>query len=70
MLKCVCGRHIEYRPGLIDHLLSITLRHWDVAMRQLGAKSLRLICEVDLALLGPSCVSRLVSRVFSQGVES
>ncbi|KIJ17787.1 hypothetical protein PAXINDRAFT_167765 [Paxillus involutus ATCC 200175] len=53
------AEHIEYRPGLIDHLLSITLRHWDVAMRQLGAKSLRLICEVDLALLGPSCISRL-----------
>ncbi|KIK93339.1 hypothetical protein PAXRUDRAFT_145292 [Paxillus rubicundulus Ve08.2h10] len=53
------AEHIEYRPGLIDHLLSITLRHWDVAMRQLGAKSLRLICEVDLALLGPSCIPRL-----------
>ncbi|KAF9241181.1 tubulin folding cofactor D C terminal-domain-containing protein [Melanogaster broomeanus] len=53
------AEHIEYRPGLIDHLISITLRHWDVAMRQLGAKSLRLICEIDLAVLGPSCVSRL-----------
>lgn len=56
------GRHAEYRPGLIDHLILITLRHWDITMRQMGAKSVRLICEIDLTSLGPACVSRLVSH--------
>ncbi|KIJ62569.1 hypothetical protein HYDPIDRAFT_157330 [Hydnomerulius pinastri MD-312] len=59
------AEHIEYRQALIDHLISITLRHWDVTMRQLGAKSLRLICEIDLALLGPGCVVRLARQLRS-----
>ncbi|KAI6114406.1 TBCD protein [Pisolithus sp. B1] len=48
------AEHEEYRPALLDHLMSITLRHWDVVMRQLGAKSLRLICEINLDKLGPA----------------
>ncbi|KAI9465506.1 TBCD protein [Lactarius psammicola] len=46
--------HEEYRHFLIDHLLTITLRHWDSAMRQLGAQSLRELCEPDLSRLGTS----------------
>lgn len=50
--------HDEYRPFLIEHLLTITLRHWDLAMRQLGAQSLRELCELDLSQLGPQCTNR------------
>ncbi|KAI0354961.1 TBCD protein [Trametes cingulata] len=52
------AEHEEYRQFLIDHLLSVTLRHWDPAMRQIGAQSLRAICELDLGSLGPQAASR------------
>jgi hypothetical protein len=53
-------RHEEYRSFLIDHLVNTTLRHWDSAMRQLGAQSIRKLCELDLSRLGPRCASRVV----------
>jgi hypothetical protein len=53
-------RHEEYRPFLIDHLILTTLRHWDTAMRQLGAQSVRKLCELDLSRLGPQCAKRVV----------
>ncbi|KAH9997907.1 TBCD protein [Russula vinacea] len=53
------AEHEEYRPFLIDHLVDTTLRHWDSAMRQLGAQSLRKLCELDLSRLGPRCASRV-----------
>ncbi|KAH7885271.1 tubulin folding cofactor D C terminal-domain-containing protein [Phlebopus sp. FC_14] len=59
------AEHVEYRQALIDHLISVTLRHWDAAMRQLGAKSLRLICEIDLVLLGPSSISQVAQLLRS-----
>lgn len=62
------AEHEEYRPAILDHLLSITLRHWDVVMRQLGAKSLRLICEINLDKLGPSCMQRLARLLSSVDV--
>ncbi|KAI0670789.1 TBCD protein [Trametes maxima] len=52
------AEHEEYRPFLIEHLLSVTLRHWDSAMRQIGAQSLRAICQLDLDRLGPDVASR------------
>ncbi|KAI0372156.1 TBCD protein [Pilatotrama ljubarskyi] len=52
------AEHAEYRPFLIDHLLSVTLRHWDPAMRQIGAQSLRAICELDVGTLAPQAASR------------
>ncbi|KZT73795.1 ARM repeat-containing protein [Daedalea quercina L-15889] len=52
------AEHVEYRSSLIDHLLSVTLRHWDPQMRQLGAQSLRVICELDLPALGPDSAAR------------
>ncbi|KAI8978670.1 TBCD protein [Trametes punicea] len=52
------AEHEEYRPFLIDHLLSVTLRHWDPAMRQIGAQALRAICELNLACLGPEAATR------------
>ncbi|KAI0657425.1 TBCD protein [Cubamyces menziesii] len=52
------AEHDEYRPFLIDHLLSVTLRHWDPAMRQIGAQSLRAICELNLVQLGPDAAAR------------
>ena len=53
-------RNEEYRPYLIDHLLSVTLKHWDASMRAIGAQSLCLICKFDLATLGPEASRRAV----------
>ncbi|PIL22540.1 hypothetical protein GSI_15229 [Ganoderma sinense ZZ0214-1] len=52
------AEHEEYRGCLIDHLLAVTLRHWDSAMREIGAQSLRCICELDLVKLGPDVAKR------------
>ena len=51
------ARHDEYRAGLHRHLLDagVGVRHWDPAMRELAAQSLRLVVAVDVvALLEPS----------------
>ncbi|CCM03543.1 uncharacterized protein FIBRA_05677 [Fibroporia radiculosa] len=52
------AEHVEYRPFLIDQLISITLRHWDPSMRQLGAQSLRAICQLDLPNLASDAAHR------------
>ncbi|KAI0044399.1 TBCD protein [Auriscalpium vulgare] len=46
------AEHMEYQPFLLDHLVTVTLRHWDPSMRELAAQSLRKICELDLVNLG------------------
>ncbi|KDQ62420.1 hypothetical protein JAAARDRAFT_189747 [Jaapia argillacea MUCL 33604] len=52
------AEHSEYRPFLIQHLLDVTLRHWDSSMRQLGAQSLRAICDLDLAASGSGAMEK------------
>ena len=54
-------RHPEYRIFLFDHLLDVTLRHWDPSMRRLGSQSLKLLCLLDLDVLGPKAVDKAVS---------
>ncbi|KAG2129100.1 TBCD protein [Suillus clintonianus] len=62
------AEHLEYRSFLIDHIISITLRHWDVAMRELGALALRRICELDLNTLGLECASKMAGFLNSVDV--
>lgn len=57
-------RHLEYRPFLIDHLVFISIRHWDPDMRSLASQSLRALCELDLSNLGPHVMARVVSIEF------
>ncbi|KAF7314250.1 TFCD-C domain-containing protein [Mycena kentingensis (nom. inval.)] len=52
------SEHYEYRHFLFDHLLNVTVRHWDVSMRQLGAQSLRIVCTPHLHDLGPRVILR------------
>lgn len=54
-------RHPEYRDFLVDHLLNVVLRHWDISMRELGSESLRLICSLDLEVLAPRAIQKIVS---------
>jgi tubulin-specific chaperone D len=62
MLTTHC-RHESYRLFLIDHLLDVTLRHWDSAMRILGAQSLKVIAQSALSVLGPVIIKRAVSFI-------
>ncbi|KAG1751240.1 TBCD protein [Suillus lakei] len=62
------AEHLEYRSYLIDHIISITLRHWDVAMRELGAQALRRICELDLKTLGLECALKMAGFLHSVDV--
>ncbi|KAJ3566930.1 hypothetical protein NP233_g6689 [Leucocoprinus birnbaumii] len=59
------AEHLEYRSYLIDHILNVVLRHWDVGMRELGSQALRAICELDLLKLGPSTTARVVELLKS-----
>lgn len=58
-------RYAEYRSSIIDHLSQITLRHWDESIRQLGAQSLRRVCEVDLEALASQVIPLLSERLSS-----
>jgi hypothetical protein len=57
-------RYEKYQECLIDHLMAVTLKHWDVNMRKLGALSLRRISEVDIKRLGPRVATRAVGNLF------
>ncbi|WVQ76181.1 hypothetical protein IAR50_005840 [Cryptococcus sp. DSM 104548] len=48
------GIHGVYRGHMIDHLHNITLRHWDVAMRFIGAEALKSLVELDIQRLDQS----------------
>lgn len=37
---------------MLEHLHYTTLRHWDPAMRLMGAQSLKMICELEPSLPG------------------
>ncbi|KAG8743529.1 hypothetical protein FRC10_011920 [Ceratobasidium sp. 414] len=55
----------EYQQPLINHVMQVTLRHWDPKMRALGAQALRGICTVDLTNLGGKTASQLSLRLRS-----
>ncbi|TFK74799.1 TBCD protein [Pluteus cervinus] len=52
------AEHPEYRSFLFDHLIDVTVRHWDISMRQLGSQSLRFICQFELSVLGSQAIER------------
>ncbi|PAV17192.1 TBCD [Pyrrhoderma noxium] len=49
----------EYTEATLKHLTEVTLRHWDVSMRSLGAQSLKKVCELNLEEHGPQTLGRL-----------
>ncbi|ORY25084.1 armadillo-type protein [Naematelia encephala] len=57
--------HEVYRTALRNHLHNITLRHWDIAMRTLGATTLRSLLELsELADLEES-INREINELSS-----
>ncbi|ESK95004.1 tubulin-specific chaperone d [Moniliophthora roreri MCA 2997] len=62
------AQHKEYATILFNHLLDVTLRHWDVTMRSLASQSLRLICFCDLARFGPEGTARATKLMDSADI--
>lgn len=52
--------HEEYRGPILEHALSTTVFHWDVAMRELGASAVAKIAQIDLGDMAPRIVERMV----------
>ncbi|KAL0578630.1 hypothetical protein V5O48_003373 [Marasmius crinis-equi] len=62
------AEHEEYSPFLFDHLLNVTLRHWDASMRRLASQSLRLICLSNLPKFGPEGIVRATKLMDSADI--
>ncbi|KIL67806.1 hypothetical protein M378DRAFT_191353 [Amanita muscaria Koide BX008] len=45
------AEHQEYRTALIEHLMNVSIRHWDEAMRELASLSLHGIIVTDFKSL-------------------
>ncbi|KAF8606944.1 ARM repeat-containing protein [Ceratobasidium sp. AG-I] len=56
---------LEYQKPLIDHVMQVTIRHWDPNIRVLGSQALSRICAVDLKRLGSETAVRLSARLRS-----
>jgi hypothetical protein len=41
------GKFKHYRYALIDHLLNVKVRHWDIAIRMLAARALHNLTALD-----------------------
>jgi hypothetical protein len=50
--------HRVYRDRMREHLHQVTLRHWDVAMRMLGASTLQSV----LGMSGPDDLNNSIQR--------
>ncbi|KAG8936298.1 hypothetical protein FRC02_003235 [Tulasnella sp. 418] len=59
------AEHVEYRSLLTNHLLTITLKHWDPSMRQLGSTALAEIAKLNISEDGPTCAFRAATLLSS-----
>ena len=48
---------------MVDHLFKTTIRHWDEAMRSLGAQALRKLAELDLERNLAEMIARCTSLI-------
>ncbi|KAL5520109.1 hypothetical protein ACEPAG_1769 [Sanghuangporus baumii] len=58
-------RYTEYQEAILQHLLRTTLKHWDEAMRRLGAQALKAVCETDIQHNIPRVVDALKTLLLS-----
>ncbi|PWN52231.1 ARM repeat-containing protein [Violaceomyces palustris] len=49
----------EYRDYLLEHLMGITVVHWDPSMRELGSKATARIASINLVASAPRIIARL-----------
>ncbi|KAI5480996.1 tubulin-specific chaperone D [Pseudohyphozyma bogoriensis] len=55
------AEHCEYRNGLVRHLMSVTLTHYDPEIRTLGAGALMRIASLDAEVLVPPLVESQIA---------
>ncbi|KAL9940648.1 hypothetical protein V8E36_000136 [Tilletia maclaganii] len=55
--------HDVYRPHLLDHLLTVTISHWDRSMRTLAAAGIRAIVALDFDGQAKHVATRLLEMV-------
>lgn len=54
-------RFEDYRSHLIDHLIQISIRHWDKQMRVLASQTLGKLVSIDPEIFLNKVLPRLVS---------
>ncbi|UZJ54940.1 hypothetical protein CBS101457_004260 [Exobasidium rhododendri] len=54
--------HAKYQEAILHHLLTITIIHWDISMRELGASTVAKIAQMDAERLIPPMVEQLARR--------
>ncbi|KAJ2930914.1 hypothetical protein H1R20_g6182, partial [Candolleomyces eurysporus] len=54
------AQHPEYRESLLNHVLNVVLRHWDVSIRELGSQSLRNLCLIDLEDMASKALQKVI----------
>ncbi|KAG8833480.1 hypothetical protein FRC17_010655, partial [Serendipita sp. 399] len=64
------ARHIVYRDTLFNHLVEKTLKHWDPAMRSIGAEALKELCKPDVYVLAPPIIAKLIFELIDRLTES
>ncbi|KAE8232318.1 hypothetical protein CF326_g2657 [Tilletia indica] len=57
------ARHDEYRPPLLNHLLTVTISHWDRSMRTLAAESIRALVDINFEAQAEQVTSTLLGSV-------
>lgn len=60
------AQFVEYRSGIISHLYTIKLFHWDPTIRQLSAKSLGGLASLDTTYIKTNVLPSLVIKSTNQ----
>lgn len=58
-----------YKQHLIDHLLNVKLRHWDITLRQLTAETLGKLVLVDTEFFSTAAIDALIPRCLDSVLE-
>ncbi|KAK0525403.1 hypothetical protein OC834_005194 [Tilletia horrida] len=55
--------HDVYRPPLLEHLLTVTIAHWDRSMRSLAAETIKALVDIDYERQAPDVAQKLLAAV-------
>ncbi|KAK0530433.1 hypothetical protein OC842_003936 [Tilletia horrida] len=55
--------HDVYRQPLLEHLLTVTIAHWDRSMRSLAAEAIKALVDIDYERQAPDVAQKLLAAV-------
>ena len=64
------AKFVEYRRGLIDHLVKYKVYHWDVNIRQLASQSIAKIATLEAKFVHDFVLPKLIADCFSNDLNS